>query len=77
MPTVIIGVPRINLSRKRSLIQKLMAMVASAYDRPLDNIVVILRKNPDENIARGGRFADGGRPRYLPQAHRSCSDENQ
>ena len=39
---------RINLSRKRSLIQKLMALVASAYDWPLDNIVVILWKNPDE-----------------------------
>ena len=77
MPTVIIEVPRINLSRKRSLIQKLMAMVASAYDWPLDNIVVILRENPDENVARGGRFADGGKPRQSPQAHRSCSDENQ
>jgi 4-oxalocrotonate tautomerase family enzyme len=78
MPTVIIEVPRINLSRKRSLIQKLMALVASAYDWPLDNIVVILRENPDENVARGGRLLiDGRKPRRSPPAHRSCSDENQ
>jgi 4-oxalocrotonate tautomerase len=77
MPTVIIEGPRINLSKKRSLIQKLTAVVASAYDWPLENIVVILRENPDENEARGGRLADGGRPRRSPQAHRSCSDEIQ
>ena len=77
MPTVIIEGPRINLSRKRSLIQKLTALVASAYDWPLENIVVILRENPDENVARGGKLlVDGGRPRRSPQGDRSCSDKN-
>jgi len=77
MPTVIIEGPRINLSRKRSLIQKLTALVASAYDWPLENIVVILRENPDENVARGGRLlVDVGRPRRSPQEHRSSSDED-
>jgi 4-oxalocrotonate tautomerase len=77
MPTVIIEGPRINLSRKRSLIQKLTVLVASAYDWPLENIVVILRENPDENVARGGRLLiDGGRPRRSPQAHRLSSDKN-
>jgi len=70
MPTVIIEGPRISLSRKRSLIQKLTALVASAYDWPLENIVVILRENPDQNVARGGRLlVDVGRPRRSPQAH--------
>ena len=77
MPTVIIEGPRINLSRKRSLIQKLTALVASVYDWPLENIMAILRENPDENVARGGRLLiDGRKPRRSPQAHRSCSDEN-
>jgi len=75
MPTVIIEGPRINLSRKRSLIQKLTALVASAYDWPLENIVVILRENPDETVARGGRLLiDGRRPRRSSQAQRSYSD---
>ena len=77
MPTVIIEGPRISLTRKRSLVRKLTAVVASAYDWPLDNIVVILRENPDENVARGGRLLiDGGRPRRSPQAQRSYTDEN-
>lgn len=76
MPTVIIEGPRICLTRKRSLIRKLTVVVASAYDWPLENIVVILRENPDENVARGGRLLiDGGRPRRSPQTHRSYSDE--
>jgi len=77
MPTVAIEGPRINLSRKRSLIRKLTALVASAYDWLLENIVVILRENPDENVARGGRLLiDSGRPRRSPQAHRLSSDKN-
>jgi len=69
MPTVVIEGPRINLGRKRSLVRKLTAIVASAYDWPLDNIVVILRENPDENVARGGKLlVDGRRPRRSPQA---------
>lgn len=58
-------------------IKKLTALVASARDWPLENIVAILRENPGENVARGERsLIDGGRPRRSPQAHRSCSDEN-
>ena len=76
MPTAIIEGPRICLTRKRSLIRKLTAVVASADDWPLENIVVILRENPDENVARGGRLLiDGEMARRLPQVHRSYSDE--
>ena len=76
MPTVVIEGPRISLARKRSLVRKLTAAVALAYDWPLENIVVILRENPDENVARGGKLLiDGGRPRRSPQAQRSVSDE--
>jgi 4-oxalocrotonate tautomerase len=76
MPTVIVEGPPINLSKKRSLVRKLTAVVASAYDWPYDSIVVVLRENPDENVARGGRLLiDGGRPRRSPQVQRSCSDE--
>jgi 4-oxalocrotonate tautomerase len=78
MPTVIIEGPRIDLTRKRSLVQKLTALVASAYDWPLDSIIVILRENADENVARGGRLlVDGRRPRRAAQAHRSYADETQ
>lgn len=41
----------------------LTALVASAYDWPVENIIVILRENTDENVARGGRLlVDRGRP---------------
>jgi phenylpyruvate tautomerase PptA (4-oxalocrotonate tautomerase family) len=77
VPAAIIEAPRISSTRKRSLIQKLMALVAPAYEWPLENMVVIPRENPDESVARGGRLLiNGGRPRCLPQAHRSCSDGN-
>jgi 4-oxalocrotonate tautomerase len=77
MPTVIIEGPRISLEKKRSLVRKLTTVVASAYDWPLENIVVILRENPDENVARGGRLLiDGRKPRRSPQAHRSSLDKN-
>jgi len=76
MPTVVIEGPRIKLDRKRSLVRKLTALVASAYDWPLDSIIVILRENPDENVARGGRLLiDGARPRRPPQAQRSYSSK--
>ena len=77
MPTMIIEGPRISLTRKRSLVRKLTAVVASAYDWPLENIVVILHENPDQNVARGGRLLiDGGRSSRSPQAHRSSLDKN-
>ncbi|MBZ5562344.1 MAG: tautomerase family protein [Acidobacteriia bacterium] len=75
MPTVIIEGPRISLTRKRSLVRKLTAVVASAYEWPSENIVVILRENLDENVARGGRLlVDGGARRSTSQAYRSYSD---
>ena len=78
MPTVVIEGPRISLARKRSLVRKLTAAIASAYDWPLENVVVILRENSDENVARGGRLLiDGGRPRRPAQAQRAVSDETQ
>jgi hypothetical protein len=73
MPTVITEDRGINLSRKRSLVQEFMALVASAYDWPLENI--ILREN--ENLASGGRLlTDGGRPRCSPPGHRMSLDKN-
>jgi phenylpyruvate tautomerase PptA (4-oxalocrotonate tautomerase family) len=75
MPTVIIEGPRISLTRKRSLIQKLTTLLTPAFDWPLENIVVMLNEDPDQNGARGGRaLIDGGRERRSPQAHRSCPD---
>jgi len=73
MPTMIIDRPRINLSRKRSPIQKLVALVASAGNWPFENIVVIVWDNPEENVARGGRLLIDGGSRSS-QAHRPCSD---
>ncbi len=76
MPTVIIEGPRISLPRKRSLVRKLTAVVASAYDWPAKNVVVILRENPEENVARGGKLLlDGRMPRRPAQAQGSVSDE--
>ncbi len=54
MPTIIVEGPRLSVSRKRNLARELTALVASAYDWPEESIVVILRENSDENVARGG-----------------------
>ena len=76
MPTVIIEGPQISLTRKRLLIRKLTSLVAAAYDWPIRNIVVILRENPDENVARGGKLLiDGGGPRRSLRAQRARLDE--
>jgi len=56
MPTIVIEGPRLSLSKKRALVRELTALVASAYNWPAENIVVILRENSDENVARGGRL---------------------
>jgi len=76
MPTVIIEGPQISLARKRSLIRKLTSLVAAAYDWPRRNIVVILRENPDENVARGGKLLiDIGRPTRSPRTQRAPMDK--
>jgi phenylpyruvate tautomerase PptA (4-oxalocrotonate tautomerase family) len=54
MPTIVVEGPRLSLSTKRKLARELTALVASAYEWPEENIVVILRENSDENVARGG-----------------------
>lgn len=63
MPTVVIEGPRLSLPRKRTLVRELTALVASVYEWPAENIVVILRENSDDNVARGGTLLiDRGRP---------------
>ncbi|HRK61690.1 MAG TPA: tautomerase family protein [Candidatus Omnitrophota bacterium] len=54
MPTVIIEGPRLSPENKKDLVQKLTPIVAYVYDWKVEDVIVIIRENEDENVARGG-----------------------
>ena len=68
MPTIVVEGPRLSLSTKRKLARELTALVASAYEWPEENIVVILRENSDENVARGGILLADRPPQRMPDS---------
>ena len=75
MPKVGVEGPPIGRARKRSLAREFSHVVASAYDWPARNIVVILRENADENVDRGGKLLiDKGRPKH-PSPERPSSPD--
>jgi len=57
MPIINIdGPPTLNLDAKRSLAQALTDAAVAAYELPRDSIVVVIKENPTENVARGGQL---------------------
>lgn len=54
MPTVIIEGPPRPLAVKRSMVARITDLVAEAYEWERSRVIVILRENKDENVARGG-----------------------
>lgn len=54
MPTVIVEGPPLTIERKRALVASVTETVSEVYDWPMERIIVIIRENSDENVARGG-----------------------
>ena len=54
MPTITIEGPKRSLEVKRRLVAQITDLVAEAYQWERSRVIVILRENPDENVARGG-----------------------
>lgn len=54
MPTVIIEGPQLNLGNKKELVQQLTPIVAYVYDWKVEDVIIIIRENTNENVARGG-----------------------
>lgn len=46
--------PPLPLEKKRTLVGSITEMVSGIYDWPAERIIVIIRENIDENVARGG-----------------------
>jgi len=54
MPTITIEGPKRPLAVKRRLVARITDLVEEAYQWERSRIIVILKENPDENVARGG-----------------------
>ena len=54
MPTVIVEGPQLSLERTRTLVESITETVSGIYDWPAERIIIIIRENNDENVARGG-----------------------
>ena len=57
MPTITAeGPPIKELDRKRTLVQEMTDAATKAYGLPKDVIVVVIKENPPENVAVGGKL---------------------
>jgi len=56
MPTVTIEGPPLSLARKRKLASALTRLISRAYNWPARRLIIVIRENPDQNVARGGRL---------------------
>jgi 4-oxalocrotonate tautomerase len=54
MPIVTVSGPALDLARKRDLARDLTQAAAKAFDRPPEQIIVLIQENPPENVAIGG-----------------------
>ncbi len=70
MPTVIIEGPRLSLEGKKELVQKLAPLAAHVYDWKVEDVVVIIRENADENVARGGVLLSERKDRGMQAVHK-------
>jgi 4-oxalocrotonate tautomerase len=57
MPNITVeGPPIKELERKRTLVQEMTNAATKAYGLPKDVIVVVVKENPPENVAVGGKL---------------------
>ena len=62
MPIVTVSGPRIDVDQKRRLADGVTKVMCEVYGRPADQIIVIIRENPPENVAIGGKLVADRRP---------------
>lgn len=64
MPIITASGPALDVESKRKLAEGLARVAAEVYRRPAEQIIVIIRENPPENVAIGGTLvADRSRER--------------
>ncbi len=57
MPNITIEGPKIkDIAVKRTLVKELTGAATKAYGLPAEVIVVVIKENPPENVAVGGRL---------------------
>ncbi|MCB9800453.1 MAG: tautomerase family protein [Candidatus Omnitrophica bacterium] len=45
---------RLNLENKKELVQRLTPITAYVYGWKVEDVIIIIRENANENVARGG-----------------------
>jgi 4-oxalocrotonate tautomerase len=61
MPIITTSGPQLTVEQKRRLADGLTKVMCEVYNRPAEQIIVIIRENPPENVAIGGKLvADRG-----------------
>jgi 4-oxalocrotonate tautomerase len=63
MPIVTISGPRIDVDQKRRLADGVTKVACEVYGRPAEQIIGIIRENPPENVAIGGKLVADRRDR--------------
>jgi len=56
MPIIEVSGPFITTEQKRAMARGLTDVAAKVYDRPKDQIIVIIRENQPENVGVGGEL---------------------
>jgi len=56
MPIVTVSGPLLDVGRKRKLACGLTRVASEVYGRPAEQIIVLIRENPPENVAIGGEL---------------------
>jgi len=57
MPIVTVSGPLLDVGRKRELACGLTRVASEVYGRPAEQIIVLIRENPPENVAIGGELS--------------------
>ncbi len=63
MPIIEVSGPFLTTEQKRALARGLTDVAATVYDRPRDQIIVLLRENQPENVGVGGELVSDLRNR--------------
>lgn len=54
MPIITLDGPPLSLDKKRTLVNELTSLAATAYELPESTIIVMLRENAPDQVAVGG-----------------------
>lgn len=56
MPIVTASGPHLTVEQKRQLADGLTKVASEVYGHPAEHIIVVIRENPPENVAIGGKL---------------------